>query len=290
VGNLNQVPIGPRAECSRIVFSDASSTGFGGYVVNIGKTVAHGLWDNIESQKSSAWRELKAVDLVLKSISHELSSRRTKWFTDNQSVAKIAVQGSMKSELQDIAMSICKTCMESNIHLELEWVPRSQNERADKISRIIDNDDWAVSEELFQYFDGLWGPHTVDRFASYYNKKIRRFNSRYWNPESEAIDAFTVNWKGENNWVVPPISIISRVVLFMQQIEAVGTLICPCWYSAPYWPLLFPYDYNPIRAVMDIYEVPWWPGMIIPGRGGNEEFVSNIGRSKILAIRMDFRV
>ena len=84
---------------------------------------------------------------------------------------------------------------------------------------------------------------------------------------------FSVDWKDENNWVVPSISIIPRVILFMKHTKAVGMLICLGWFSAPFWPLLFPDGYNPIREVMDIYEIPWCQGMILPGRGCNEEFV-----------------
>ncbi len=289
VSNLNRAKLGPRVECSRIVYSDASNTGFGGTIVNMADTVAHGLWDNSESLRSSAWRELKAVELILNSLSHELSNRRVKWFTDNQSVERIAVQGSMKEDLQKIAVSICRSCLQRNIHLEMEWVPRMENERADKLSRFIDNDDWSISDDCFQYFDELWGPHSVDRFASYYNKKIGRFNSRFWNPGSEAIDTFTVKWSNENNWVVPPISLISRVVVFMKQTRVYGTLICPRWISAPYWPLLFPDGCNPIRAVVDIQEIPCYSGVLLPGRGGNEGFVETMQRSAILVLRLDFR-
>ncbi len=46
----------------------------------------------------------------VRSMVHELSSRRTKWFTDNQSGEKIAVQGSVKVSyiVQDIAVKIDK--------------------------------------------------------------------------------------------------------------------------------------------------------------------------------------
>ena len=173
----------------------------------------------------------------------------------------------------------------------MEWLPRTENERADKLSRIIDNDDWGVSDECFKIVDDLWGPHTVDRFASYYNKKLPRFNSRFWNPESEGIDAFalTWNWDGENNWVVHPISIVPRVIFCMQHVRVAGTLICPKWCSAPYWPMLFPDGYNPIRAVVGIYEILTHPGLFIPGRGRKETFIVNIQRSSILAIRLNFR-
>ena len=48
----------------RVVFSDASCTGFGGYVVEHGNHVAHGQWSQWEAQQSSTWRELRAVVLV----------------------------------------------------------------------------------------------------------------------------------------------------------------------------------------------------------------------------------
>ncbi|CAG2207949.1 unnamed protein product [Mytilus edulis] len=39
------------------------------------------------------------------------------------------------------------------------WIPRTENERADYLSRIIDSDDWAISEFVFQIVESLWGPH-----------------------------------------------------------------------------------------------------------------------------------
>ena len=48
--------------------------------------------------------------------------------------------------------------------------------------------------------EATWGPHTVDKFATPYNAQVKRFNSHYPCPGSEAVDAFPVNWFGENNW------------------------------------------------------------------------------------------
>ena len=286
--NMNVSKLDIRKECSKIVYSDASSTGFGGYTVDAAEQSVHGMWASSDAQKSSTWRELKAVDIVLKSMISKLSCRRTKWFTDNQAVARIAASGSMKEELQEIALSICRTCLANNIHIDMEWIPRTQNERADHLSKIVDQDDWGVSNHIFRLLDTLWGPHSIDRFASYYNKKISRFNSRFWNPGCEAVDAFTVDWKVENNWVVPPIALIPRVLKHMENTKAVGTLICPCWFSAPFWPMLFPDGCNPIRAVLEVYEIPSKNGIFTPGRGGNVDFINNVVRSKILAVRLDF--
>jgi hypothetical protein len=54
--------------------------------------------------------------------------------------------------------------------------------------------DWEVSGNFFDLMNGLWGPFTIDRFANFNNKKLNRYNSLYWNPGSEAIDAFSQNW------------------------------------------------------------------------------------------------
>ena len=52
------------------------------------------------------------------------------------------------------------------------------------------------------------GAHTVDRFANMLNRQVERFNSRFWTPETEAVDTFTVDWVDENNWWCPPVELI----------------------------------------------------------------------------------
>ncbi|XP_072019664.1 uncharacterized protein [Amphiura filiformis] len=149
--NNNQLEFKPSA--TRIAYSDASSTGYGGYVIGLGDDIAHGLWPTEEMKTSSTWRELRAVDLVMQSLVGKLSNHRIKWFTDNQAVAKIAKQGSMKPDLHNIALDICGTCVRHNISLEVEWIPRAENDRADFISRIVDSDDWAIADSVFNHFD-----------------------------------------------------------------------------------------------------------------------------------------
>ena len=62
---LNGKPIWFSSGATRIVYSDASTTG---YMVELGNEVAHGQWSADESRLSSTWRELKAVYLVLLSF------------------------------------------------------------------------------------------------------------------------------------------------------------------------------------------------------------------------------
>ena len=83
----------------------------------------------------------------------------------------------------------------------------------------------------------MWGPHTIDRFANSANTKVRRFISRYCNPSSESVDAFTQHWGFDNNWLVPPIYSVLWTIKHLFFCKARGTLIVPGWTSAPYWPL-----------------------------------------------------
>ena len=61
---------------------------------------------------------------------------------------RIVQVGSRKPHLQDGAMCIFQTCMQFGIRLEMEWIPRSENEVADYISRIVDLDDWQVNPDI----------------------------------------------------------------------------------------------------------------------------------------------
>lgn len=82
-------------------------------------------------------------------------------------------------------------CADSKISLDVQWIPRSENDKADFLSKIIDHDDWEVTVEFFDFVSLMFGPFTVDRFANFNNRKLLRYNSKLWNPESEVVDCFT---------------------------------------------------------------------------------------------------
>ena len=63
----------------------------------------------------------------------------------NQGAAKIVEVGSMKVDLHALAINIFQKCVHKNIRLEVEWIPRTENEQADAISRFIDTDDLQLS-------------------------------------------------------------------------------------------------------------------------------------------------
>ena len=113
--------------------------------------------------------------VVLQAIASKLVNMRV----------RILQVGSAKPHLQSEAVAVFGLCLANNIRLEPKWIPREQNHMADYISRIVDHDDWSLDSTMFKVLDDLWGPHTVDRFATHYNAQLERFNSQYACPGSE---------------------------------------------------------------------------------------------------------
>ena len=142
------------------------------------------------------------------------------------------------------------------------------NQKADMISKLVDTDDWQISSEFFRVIDNLWGPHTVDCFATFYNKKLENVFSRSWNPGTFGVDAFFQPWKNENCLLVPPVDLVSKTVRYLERQFAVGTLIVPDWPSSVFWPLLCYKD-----AIID-YKRYKGKEVVVHGRNVNSIFGS----------------
>lgn len=143
------------------MYSDASGTGYGGYVVNIIDNEVMGRWNSVESIQSSTWRELEAVYRVLLTLLDILQGQKVKWYTDNQNIVHILNKGSRKIDLQQISIKIANVCTLHNIVLLPQWVPREENVKADKISKSTDCDDWEIDEDVFTKLNNVWGPHQI---------------------------------------------------------------------------------------------------------------------------------
>ena len=131
---------------------------------------------------------------------------------------------------------------------------------ADMWSRTVDKYNWRLHSRLFRYIDTLWGPHTVDHFANCMDTQLPRFNSRYWEPMSEGVDALAqVNWGCENNYVNPPFCLLSRILDVIKAQRAVATIIAPAWKAQTWYmqlkrmsispPLRIPNNANSCRAM-----------------------------------------
>ncbi|CAC5400445.1 unnamed protein product [Mytilus coruscus] len=211
---------------TQIMSRDESNTAAAGYIDNL-EQIIHKSWSDDEKLKSSTWREVKAKELSILSFARLLKKCTVSFYTDNQNAVTIVHTGSKVPELQSLALSIYKYCRKNEITIFVNWIPREHNQQADMLSRIVGIDDRRISDEFFTFLNDLWGPFSVDRFASFDNTKLPKFNSLYWNPGSLCVDIFTCDWSGENNWLVPPVTEASRVINHLVKYQAKGTLIVP---------------------------------------------------------------
>ena len=177
--------------CDFTLFCDASDVGFGGYVIPFNEDSGWseimnivGTWSTLEAGLSSTWRELESVKRVVQSSTYLLSKSFVNIITDNKNVPTILKIGSKKPYLQDVSMNFTNVCKVNNISYKCKWLPRSKNVKADLLSRQTDAADWSINDDVFKELDSLWGKHTIDRFASHYNNKCNRFNSKIWCPGS----------------------------------------------------------------------------------------------------------
>ena len=223
-----------------VCFSDASAEGFGGYEASRPGYPVRGAWQPQEQKMSSACRELVALLRTMQGLRDQLKNRKVKWFVDNKAVVSILRAGSRKPALHTLALEVTRLGEELNLVLETQWIPREFNQLADEYSRCSDRDDWGLQDAHFIAIDSCWGPHTVDRFAAFHNKKCNRFNSKSPSAETEGVDAFAQDWSKDNNWLCPPVGLFAKVLAHCRMQQAFGTLIVPYWPSAYFWPLLKP--------------------------------------------------
>lgn len=227
-----------------------------------------------------------AIKYSLLSFSGKLTGKNVLWHTDNKNCVHIVNKGSVKDNLQVIALDIHSLCVKHSISLNIQWVKRDLNKLADEYSKMVDVDDYSVSDEFFELLNSMYGPHTIDRFANDYNTKLRRFNSLYWTPTSESDDAFSQDWSSDNNWLVPPVVMIPRAINHLIECHGQGTLVAPYWPSSPFYPLIFGQNSIPKHFIKDILLFKPPQRIYIQGKNKNSIFGTERFASKVLVLRL----
>ena len=202
-----------------------------------------------EELESSTLRELWGIHRSLVALVKDgaFDGETIQWRMDSQAAWFILRRGSGMQKLDAVAKQIWAECVRRRIRFLPLWVPRTKNKFSDWLSKIEDGSDWMLSDEAFSRIDGEWGwgPHTVDRFASYLNKRCERFNARWYCREAEAVDALAQDWTGEVNWCNPPFAIIDRVLGHMRRGGFRGTILVPqgpLWEAMPWFTEIFHQD------------------------------------------------
>ena len=270
-----------------IIYSDASAVAAAAFFEIPGianKVITNYSFSPEQCGYSSTHREMLAISKGLADTCKLLANKALHWFTDSQNVARIVRRGSMKSDLQELAVNIFEITRDNNIVLSVSWTRRTNNKEADSLSRIVDFDDWGVSKVWYEKIIHLLGiSPDIDRFASVTNTHLLRFNSRFYSDSAEATDAFTQLWTGNVNWVVPPLFLIPRVIALIMQQKADAILVCPFWTSAQYWPHVLELLHDSSNCVKQYLRLPniFVTGTVKKSLIGSEEWTGGAIAMKI---------
>ena len=101
------------------------------------------------------------------------------------------------------------------------------------------------------------------------------------------MDAFTADWRDENNWLCSPVYLVPRVIQHAHKCKAQGTLVVPEWPSAPFWPILFPEKVKFAPFVVLIRVLTAAEFSMYPGRLGSSLF-KGTPNTNMLAIHLQF--
>ena len=128
--------------------------------------------------KSSTWRELSVVQMVLESLILKLKNECINWLSNDQNVVRIMEIGCKKPQLQDEAFAIFFIVAQNLIRIEPQWIQHPENQQADHLSCLKDTDNWKIKPSIFSQLYRLYGPNIIDRFTNQLNSQLPQLNSR----------------------------------------------------------------------------------------------------------------
>ena len=215
---------------------DASSSCWGAVLNGL---EAKGDWNSRLSSQSSNHRELLAILMALETFKDRLTGLTVEVLSDNTTAgAYVRNKGGPVPELSEIATAVWALAETYQFKIVCTHIPGVLNSSADRLSRSPDTHNWMLHPVLFRWLNRRFGPFTIDRFATNLNAQLPRFNSRYWEPNSEGINALAQDWHAENNFANPPWALIPRVLQKVIADQAECTIITPIFPAQPWFQTL----------------------------------------------------
>jgi hypothetical protein len=223
------------------IWTDASGSGWGCVLNN---SFASGTWDPWAYSQHINYKELLTVLLALRSFGDRVRGQHLQVLTDSVTAAAyINNMGGPIQNLSELSEVIWTEVLAKNLIISCKHIRGVTNTTADMLSRLSTQYEWKLNPYYFQVIDQMWGPHTIDRFASYSTAQLPRYNSRFLDPATVGVDALAqTNWCKENNFVNPPFRLLDKVLDLVIRQKAWATIIAPKW-TGQIW-------YQKLRSVL----------------------------------------
>ena len=144
--------------------------------------------------------------------------------------------GTHSLALNQVVLEMVKWCEERQLTVQAFHVPGKDNYLANDHSRFrTDSSDWRLN--VFAKLQEIW-PANVDLFASSWNRQLENFVSWKHQPESMAIDAFSLNWGQLTGYLFPPFCLKACCLSKIRSDEVEVTLVTPLWPTQAWFPLV----------------------------------------------------
>lgn len=182
-------------------------------------------------------KEMRAVRLSLLSFAPLVRDRIVRLFEDNTVTQSVLGRFASRSPVLMEEYRMLWAVLD-RLHVQLQVVRvASEANLADAPSRFLDRFDYRLDPVIFAYLDALWGPHTVDLFASDGNTQLATFFSQHRCPGTAGVNAFLQSWRGHNAWAHPPLStsVLLQVVQKVREDRPNLTILVPCWPAQPWF-------------------------------------------------------
>ena len=218
--------------------TDASLLGWGAATEG---TSTGGLWSEEERQSHINHLELMGAELAVRTFTKDRAVSRVHLRMDNKTaVCYINHMGGTRSRtMSHTACQLWEWCLGKGLMLSAEYLPGKDNVTADRESRTLQSSaEWKLDRSVFLAVMELYGPCTVDLFASRLNFQLPHYISWHPDPYAVATDAFQIVWKSLQGYAFPPFSLIGRCLQKIRQEGSTVVMVAPVWPSQPWYPWL----------------------------------------------------
>jgi hypothetical protein len=224
---------------SETLTTDASETGWGATWRD--KTL-QGWWSPEEMGNSSNWRELKAIELALRTIAPQIKGKPLLIQTDNTTaMSNVRRQGGSSTlSLLQIAKSIWNTALEQKVRITANHLPGILNVAADRASRRRHHrDDYRISRKWFNHLEQALGKREIDLFSTRFSALLPKYVTWAPDPQAEYLDAFSRPLPKEGGYAHPPPMLIGKLLAkALQEKPKDLIIVTPDWRTASFRPLL----------------------------------------------------
>ena len=225
---------------------DASSFAWGAVVLSgVPSPVCHarGYFAKQLQNLGSTHRELLGARFAVQAYIEQFKGRHVVLLEDNTGVEHLLKHFSSRvPSLQRELRRFSAILSAHDITLEAVRVTSLENP-ADAPSRHVSSSRMSLLDSSFSRVDAAFGPHSIDRFASWDSSRCEIFNCGHGDARAFAVDCFSQSdWPSHNNYCQPPVRLIPELLHFLLAHPCNVTVCMPHLPSALWFPLVLQYS------------------------------------------------